>query len=283
MSSPPKIKFYLIHTETGQRYPISEQEVVIGRSSGDLLFPEDTKLSTQHCRIAMTPSGLGVHDLGSANGTRLEGKKLDADKIYAFKIGNILSVGQQQFKLQEVSIAKRITPRRRTSSAHSKDNAARSNFLLAVAALLGGLTLLSMSYGHKPAPTGASIAVESPYDKADKEVRAIFDAYAKLGRDQQDGKVNDQELAAIIDKKLLPAIQQVQLKLSVITGSSEYERRKQALTRKLVAALNAQLRAMSEFAQTKSKKSEHDLKKYSQELEVLNQKAKVFRTPTFTD
>src|SRR4051812_13324492 len=93
MGAAPRVKFYLVHSETGQRYPVGSDDVVIGRTSGDLLFPEDTKLSNQHCRIVMTASGLGVHDLGSANGTTVDGQRLAPDKIYTFKTGSQLTIG----------------------------------------------------------------------------------------------------------------------------------------------------------------------------------------------
>ncbi len=80
---------------------------MICRSSGDLLFPDDPRLSNQYCRIVSdSTGGLGVHDMGSANGTYVDGKLWKNQKVYTFKIGNSLNVGQQAFK--SYSYAKKV-------------------------------------------------------------------------------------------------------------------------------------------------------------------------------
>jgi pSer/pThr/pTyr-binding forkhead associated (FHA) protein len=106
MSVKAKANLYLVHQETSQRYPV-KGEVIIGRTGGDIVFPEDAKLSPQHCRIFLSPDGLGVHDLKSGSGTFLDGAALDAKKVYALKVGNLLTAGNQTFQLQEASITRK--------------------------------------------------------------------------------------------------------------------------------------------------------------------------------
>ncbi len=64
----------------GDVYQLRKTEVILGRESGDILFPDDRFLSRQHARLVLQVSGQSMsvclEDLGSANGTylRLRGR-----------------------------------------------------------------------------------------------------------------------------------------------------------------------------------------------------------------
>jgi two-component system NtrC family sensor kinase len=61
----------------GTRYDIaSDQDTVIGRSVGCTLRLDDSEVSRQHARISHTGDEFVLHDLGSANGTRVNGHVL---------------------------------------------------------------------------------------------------------------------------------------------------------------------------------------------------------------
>jgi pSer/pThr/pTyr-binding forkhead associated (FHA) protein len=275
----PRVKYYLVHIETGQRYPVGESEVVIGRNSGDLLFPEDAKLSSQHCRIFFTSSGhLGIQDLSSVNGTIVDGKTLSRDKSYSFKPGNELSVGLQVFRLQEAGYAKSKTGRRRRKRKRkggSSDWVSQALvFAFGLAALAGGSHLLHM---RQKAVPEALPPVESPYEMVDREVRAVFDNYKKFGKDQETAHLGDKQLAWNIRHMLLPDLSKVQTKLGVVRPQTEFERRKLELNRKMVNAMIGQVTAMAEFAETKSKKASENLKLYSDQLQTLNQQAQALK------
>jgi two-component system NtrC family sensor kinase len=61
----------------GTRYDIaSDQDTVIGRSVGCTLRLDDSEVSRQHARISHTDDKFVLHDLGSANGTRVNGHVL---------------------------------------------------------------------------------------------------------------------------------------------------------------------------------------------------------------
>ena len=58
----------------GTRYEIaSDQDVVIGRSVGCSLRLDDSEVSRQHARIAHNGASFVLTDLGSANGSRVNG------------------------------------------------------------------------------------------------------------------------------------------------------------------------------------------------------------------
>jgi len=109
----------------GGEYPLGEgQEIVIGRSSElDMVLVEEM-VSRKHARIALTDGVISIEDLGSTNGTFVNGEKVDhgtlkeGDRVL---IGtNILKVlavaqdGEQKLDLKAVA-AGRVTARQKMS------------------------------------------------------------------------------------------------------------------------------------------------------------------------
>ena len=69
----------LIHTPDGKTRALTldRDHFGVGRSSAnELCYPEDAGLSRQHLVIERTPSGWSVRDLGSKNGTLLNGQRI---------------------------------------------------------------------------------------------------------------------------------------------------------------------------------------------------------------
>jgi pSer/pThr/pTyr-binding forkhead associated (FHA) protein len=111
----------------GGEFPLGEgQEIVIGRSSElDMVLVEEM-VSRKHARIALTDGVINIEDLGSTNGTFVNGEKVDrgtlkeGDRVL---IGtNILKViataqdAEQKLDLKSVA-AGRVTARQRMSRA----------------------------------------------------------------------------------------------------------------------------------------------------------------------
>ena len=60
--------------EPGERIPLGEEPIVIGREApADLLLP-DPLVSRRHCRVSLMGDEAFVFDLGSTNGTYIDGK-----------------------------------------------------------------------------------------------------------------------------------------------------------------------------------------------------------------
>lgn len=59
----------------GEAFPLHEGENLLGRESGDVIFPRDRYVSARHACIAVEAEGVRLRDLGSSNGTfvRLRG------------------------------------------------------------------------------------------------------------------------------------------------------------------------------------------------------------------
>lgn len=278
MSVRPKINLYLVHEETGQRYPVGD-EIVIGRSNGDIIFVDDTKMSSQHCRIIRTPQGLGVYDLGSSNGTIMDGVRLDPEKIYSFKPGSSLFVGQQVFNLMEPSYSKKVLRKKKPKSS-GWDPLSIGAGALALTSIL----VLAHLVFNKPAvrePQNIGI-MKTPFELMEDEMRAAFVEYADLGQAHSSRRIGNKELAQGFRKSLIPKLMAVHTKMGVLRPQSEYERRKIPANRKLVWAMIEQVEAMASFADTKNPRYQKDAEQFSQIADAASrevQKLEATRTP----
>ena len=255
-----------MHSETGQRYPISLEKVVIGRSSGDIVFPRDPRISSQHCRLYFNAGRIVVEDLDSANGTFLNGEKLNAGQIYTVEGGAILKVGEQEFKAQLPSRARNVRRRR-------KKRGFDLQIFLAMAMLIGAGFFLRGFFAASQRPIASSLPpspLESPFEMVQKEIRQDFTDYTQLGLDRQSDRVSEKEMSRIIRTKLSPAFSAAQAKLAILKPGSELERRKIEANKKLLGALIIQVDNMALFAETKNPKYNAIVEQISHELDTLN-------------
>ncbi len=86
--------------EPGRRYPLSlGQQVVLGRGAEADLRLEDEDASRRHVRVEVLPEGLRVTDLGSKNGTLIDGLPLDANAPLTLREG-LLQIGAHKLRLR---------------------------------------------------------------------------------------------------------------------------------------------------------------------------------------
>lgn len=75
----------------GKRYPITGSRTVIGRGSDADITVEDTSISRKHVEILWDGSRAEVKDLGSTNGSQLNGVKVDRAPLPA---DSVISIGR---------------------------------------------------------------------------------------------------------------------------------------------------------------------------------------------
>jgi hypothetical protein len=75
----------------GQRYLLTGPVTVIGRGSEADIIVDDPGISRRHLEIRVTPDGVIATDLGSTNGTFVEGHKVPAATLVD---GNTLTIGR---------------------------------------------------------------------------------------------------------------------------------------------------------------------------------------------
>lgn len=274
MSAKRRIILFLVHQETGQRYPLTEAEIIVGRSSGDILFPEDFKLSPQHCRIFTTPLGLAIHDLRSAHGTWLDGVKLDPQKMYAFKPGSLLKMGDQALRLHEPSFTKRVPGKR--SPKKKKKRGSDSGLWLSALVFVGclivfGFHLSEMNKSQASRAVAQVQPVVSPYERVDRDVQMVLEDYKMAASVFNKGTLQDVEIARQIRSRLLPALAGAQSKLTVVKPGNEYERRRMELNIKLLMALTNHLKAYANLVESKDRKYSRDVEKFALESERIKE------------
>ncbi len=81
-------------SSTPETYPLLRDEIIIGREEGDIVLPNDTFVSGDHCRFIREGNAVYLEDLGSSNGTYI---RVRAGQCVAF--GGLLLVGHTQFKV----------------------------------------------------------------------------------------------------------------------------------------------------------------------------------------
>jgi adenylate cyclase len=75
--------------------PVSQSEFLIGRGPDCELRLAFEDVSRHHCLIRITNDEATIEDLGSANGTLLNGQKVRS--ATALRSGDLLQVGESQF------------------------------------------------------------------------------------------------------------------------------------------------------------------------------------------
>lgn len=86
-------------SKAGQQIPVGAGQIVrVGRTSrSDYAFPEDNYLSGVHFEIRCNEGECAVHDLGSSNGTFVNGARIEQAAV---KDGDEISAGEMTFLVQ---------------------------------------------------------------------------------------------------------------------------------------------------------------------------------------
>lgn len=89
---------YLVSNDEGDRVPIDKAVVFIGRHPEcDIVLTRSRKVSRKHCCVAQVNNTFFVRDLGSMNGVRLNGQRVQRQA--ELKIGDELAIGDVHYVL----------------------------------------------------------------------------------------------------------------------------------------------------------------------------------------
>ena len=81
----------------GREITISVPEFIIGRGDGAHLRPQSDLISRQHCMLKIENGKVIAKDMGSRNGTFVNGDRLEGEHQVA--VGDRLRVGRLQFEI----------------------------------------------------------------------------------------------------------------------------------------------------------------------------------------
>lgn len=76
---------------------ISEQVTILGRDASCQRVLDDPLVSRRHARLTRGGNALSIEDLGSMNGTYVNGRRID--QITALRPGDLIAIGRYTFKL----------------------------------------------------------------------------------------------------------------------------------------------------------------------------------------
>ena len=76
----------------GMAFDLTKEVTLLGRDVTNDIALGDAEVSRQHARLTRTPGGIVVEDLGSTNGTFINGERLVAPRVMA--MGDLLGFGE---------------------------------------------------------------------------------------------------------------------------------------------------------------------------------------------
>lgn len=76
----------------GKVYPIMKQDIIIGRDPNSDILINDAEVSRHHASIKSQPEGYMIEDLGSTNGTVINGQRLMGPHV--LQAGEIINLGE---------------------------------------------------------------------------------------------------------------------------------------------------------------------------------------------
>ncbi len=92
-----KVRLELVHKKAKVKKVWLKGDTVIGRSTECGLRVASNEVSRQHCKISLSEEGVTVRDLGSSNGTFVNGYQLEPDTDYEIAPDSELSLGGIKF------------------------------------------------------------------------------------------------------------------------------------------------------------------------------------------
>lgn len=90
---------FLVPIEAGRPIVLDKAIVLIGRQADcDVVLTNSRRVSRRHCCVAQVNDTFVVRDLGSMNGVRVNGRRVDSEARIG--LGDVVSIGDLGFVLQ---------------------------------------------------------------------------------------------------------------------------------------------------------------------------------------
>ena len=92
----------------GQSFPLQDDRTIVGRVPTCAVVLPDHLVSRQHAEIRRESFGYIVSDLGSSNGTFVNGQRLSADESRPLRDGDTLRLGSSELQFHDPSATLRV-------------------------------------------------------------------------------------------------------------------------------------------------------------------------------
>jgi|GEM_PF-4252929 len=93
------------YNEIVREFTLDQPNALIGRSSQAHVFLDEHEVSRFHAQILQTADGFFVSDMGSTNGTHLNGQLIESNHLFPLSSNDHLSFGSTPFLFQIVPIS----------------------------------------------------------------------------------------------------------------------------------------------------------------------------------
>ena len=265
----------LIHQKTRQRYPL-RGDLVIGRSTGDLIFDHDPKLSGKHCLIRPTEAGFAIYDLKSRTGVYINGTPLPPGKACILKDGAEIAVGDQTFMVTEDN--GKIAHPAMTREGHDSDAIPIKGVLFGMALLVVAAT--GYVFFRLPAPSAkpqdtashsaASVAEIPALDRIEAEMREAVARFQALTEAVKKNETSERQTLAYLREDLIPRFSKVNNLLKSTPAPKLDQAREVERQRRLAGALLGQVTAMAKYIESKDQRYARELGEYNRQVQVIN-------------
>jgi hypothetical protein len=95
--APAPTKSRAVLVGAGRRVELDASTVVLGRAKDSTVVLDDPSVSRRHAEVRSEPDGHWVIDLGSTNGTEVNGRRIDRAKL---DIGDVITIGQTELRFE---------------------------------------------------------------------------------------------------------------------------------------------------------------------------------------
>jgi pSer/pThr/pTyr-binding forkhead associated (FHA) protein len=89
---------------TGKAFELTVEKTTIGRVDDNAFPIPEGSVSSHHCEVLLRGADVVIHDLGSTNGTFVNGHQVTGEAV--IKPGQILRLGQVEIRLEDASAQK---------------------------------------------------------------------------------------------------------------------------------------------------------------------------------
>ena len=136
----------------GHGFALERPAIIVGRGRDCDIILDEHQVSRKHARIQNTPKGWMLTDLGSTNGTRVNGKRLPAGQPHALQPGDRIALGTAVLALRG---ARRVGAVPQSSAQNGKPHPALlvAGAILAGTVLVGIVVVLVLALQDKGEPT----------------------------------------------------------------------------------------------------------------------------------
>ena len=91
----------LVRESTGERFVCKKSPCTFGSGEkADITIKGERAISRIHAQIEKAPAGFTIEDLGSTNGTRINGEKLKPHQLSRLKIGDTVKFANEDFSFE---------------------------------------------------------------------------------------------------------------------------------------------------------------------------------------